>query len=71
MRYAKAVTDERAKYQKERKNIYDGRITTRSADGTLMDPTQARSLTAPTGMLWPSWGIASTTVTRSAAQHPR
>ena len=41
MRYAKAVTDERAKYQKERKNIYDGRITTRSADGTLMDPTQA------------------------------
>lgn len=41
MRYAKAITDERAKYQKERKNIYDGRITTRLADGTLMDPTQA------------------------------
>lgn len=41
MRYAKAVTDERAKYQKERKNIYDGHITARSADGTLMDPTQA------------------------------
>ena len=41
MRYAKAVTDEREKYWRERKAICEGRITARSADGTLMDPTQA------------------------------
>lgn len=41
MRYAKAVTDERKKYRQEQKAIYDGRITARSADGTLMNPTQA------------------------------
>lgn len=41
MRYAKAVTDEREKYRKEQKAIYEGRITARSADGTLMTPTQA------------------------------
>lgn len=41
MRYAKAVTDEREKYRKEQKAIYEGRITARSADGTLMAPTQA------------------------------
>ena len=41
MRYAQAVTDEREKYQKERKAIYGGRITARSADGTPMSPTQS------------------------------
>ena len=41
MRYAKAVTDEREKYWRERKAICEGRITARSADGTLMAPTQA------------------------------
>lgn len=41
MRYAQAVTDEREKYRQEQKGIYEGRITARSADGTLMDPTQA------------------------------
>lgn len=41
MRYAKAVTDEREKYRQEQKAIYGGRITARSADGTLMNPTQA------------------------------
>lgn len=41
MRYAKAVTDEREKYWRERKAICEGRITARSADGTLMDPTYA------------------------------
>lgn len=41
MRYAKAVTDEREKYRKEQKAIYEGRITACSADGTLMAPTQA------------------------------
>ena len=41
MRYAQAVTDERAKYRQEQKAIRNGRITARSADGTLMNPTQA------------------------------
>lgn len=41
MRYAQAVTDEREKYRQEQKAICEGRITARSADGTLMDPTQA------------------------------
>ena len=41
MRYAQAVTDERAKYRQEQKAICKGRITARSADGALMTPTQA------------------------------
>ena len=41
MRYAQAVTDERAKYRQEQKAIRNGRITARSADGALMTPTQA------------------------------
>lgn len=41
MRYAQAVTDERAKYRQEQKAICNGRITARSADGALMTPTQA------------------------------
>jgi hypothetical protein len=41
MRYAKAVTDEREKYRREQKAICNGRITARSADGALMNPTQA------------------------------
>ena len=44
MRYAKAVTDEREKYRKEQKAIYEGRITARSADGTLI-PLRKRSRT--------------------------
>ena len=38
MRYAQAVTDERAKYRQEQKAICKGRITARSADGALMTP---------------------------------
>lgn len=41
MRYAQAVTDERAKYRQEQKAICNGRITARPADGALMTPTQA------------------------------